>query len=248
MSTALAEVDRATIRVLQRAGCDVVNAAGQGCCGALNAHGGDLEGAKEMAKRTIAAFERDGRPPGLPGSKSGGTRAAEGTPIVVNSAGCGAMLKDYAHHFRDDPEWAARAAAFSRRVRDVTEFLAGRELPARRPVAAGVTYQEPCHLAHAQRIREQPRALLAAIPGLELREMAESTLCCGSAGVYNVTNPVQSRRLRERKLDHALATGADVIATANPGCMLQLQSGLAERGSPVQVKHVVELLDQATAP
>jgi glycolate oxidase iron-sulfur subunit len=231
MSTALADVDWATIRVLQRAGCDVVNPAGQGCCGALNAHGGDLAGAKAMAKRNIAAFERDGD-----------------TPIVANSAGCGAMLKDYGHHFRDDPAWAARAAAFSRRVRDVTEFLAGRALPVRRPVAASVTYQEPCHLAHAQRIRQQPRVLLRAIPGLELREMAESAVCCGSAGVYNLTNPVQSRQLQQRKLDHALATGASVIATANPGCLLQLRSGLAERRADVAVKHVVELLDEATAP
>jgi glycolate oxidase iron-sulfur subunit len=231
MSTALAEVDRATIRVLQRAGCDVVNTAGQGCCGALNAHGGDLEGAKAMARTNIAAFERDGE-----------------AAIVVNSAGCGAMLKDYGHHFRDDPAWAARARAFSARVKDVTEFLAGRELPMRRSLHLAVTYQEPCHLAHAQRIVQPPRVLLRAIPGLELREMAESSLCCGSAGVYNLTNPVESRQLQRRKLDHAAVTKADVIVTANPGCLIQLQSGLAERGEKTRVKHLVELLDVATAP
>jgi glycolate oxidase iron-sulfur subunit len=231
MSTALAGIDRATIRVLQRAGCDVVNTAGQGCCGALNAHGGDLEGAKELARRNIAAFE-----------------AAAQLPIAVNSAGCGAMLKDYAHHFRDDPAWAGRAEAFSARVKDVTELLTSRDLPMRRPLGVRVTYQEPCHLVHAQRISQQPRALLRAIPGLELREMAESSLCCGSAGIYNITNPHESRQLQQRKLDNAKATEAEVIVTANPGCMLQLQSGLAERGSPTTVKHLVELLDEATAP
>jgi glycolate oxidase iron-sulfur subunit len=231
MSTAMADVDRATIRVLQRAGCDVTNTAEQGCCGALNAHSGDLETAKTLARRNMAAFERDGE-----------------APIVVNSAGCGAMLKDYGHHFRDDPEWAARAAAFSVRVKDVTELLAGRDLPMRRALDVAVTYQEPCHLAHAQRITQPPRLLLRSIPGLELREMAESSLCCGSAGVYNLTNPKESQQLQQRKLDHAVATKAQVIVTANPGCLIQLQSGLAERGDQVQVKHVVELLDEATAP
>ena len=231
MSTAMADVDRATIRVLQRAACDVVNTAGQGCCGALNAHAGDLETAKEMARRNIEAFERDGD-----------------AAIVVNSAGCGAMLKDYGHHFRDDPEWAARAKAFSGRIKDLTEFLAGRELPMRRTLDVAVTYQEPCHLAHAQRIVQPPRLLLRSIPGLELREMTESSLCCGSAGVYNLTNPVESRQLQQRKLDHAAATRAAVIVTANPGCQIQLQSGLTERGEPTEVKHIVELLDEATAP
>ncbi|MCC7371624.1 MAG: 4Fe-4S dicluster domain-containing protein [Chloroflexi bacterium] len=231
MSTAMADIDRATIRVLQRSGCDVVNTAGQGCCGALNAHSGDLEGAKLMARANIEAFERDGD-----------------AAIVINSAGCGAMLKDYGHHFRDDPAWAARAKAFSARVKDVTEFLAGRTLPMRHPLNVAVTYQEPCHLAHAQRIVQPPRKLLNAIPGLELREMAESTLCCGSAGVYNLTNPNESRQLQQRKLDHAAATQAEVIVTANPGCLIQLQSGLAERRANTRVRHLVELLDEATAP
>ncbi len=231
MSTALADIDRATIRVLTRAGCDVENSAGQGCCGALNAHAGDLEGAKELARRNIVAFERDA-----------------GGPIVVNSAGCGAMLKDYAHHFREDAAWAERARAISVRVNDATELLAFRELPMRRPLGASVTYQDPCHLVHAQRIVQQPRTLLQSIPGLELREMAESGLCCGSAGIYNVTNPKESRQLQERKLDHAADTSAEIIATANPGCLLQLQSGLAERGSRTRVKHIIELLDEVTAP
>src|SRR5687767_9799222 len=235
MSTALAGIDRATIRVLQRAGCDVINVDRQGCCGALNAHGGDLPTALNLAKRTIASFEQDGH---------------EGaTPVIVNSAGCGAMLKDYAHHLRDDPEWAHRAAAFSSRVQDATVFLATRTLPLHASTdEVRVTYQEPCHLAHAQRIREQPRTLLQFIPGVTLCEMAESTLCCGSAGIYNLTNPVESRQLQQRKLDNALATTPDVIATANPGCLLHLQSGLTERRSPVQVRHIIELLDEASTP
>ena len=231
MSTALAEIDRATIRVCQRAGWTVSDTAGQGCCGALNAHGGDLAGMKEMAKRNIEAFEAEGD-----------------APIAVNSAGCGAMLKDYAHHFRGDPEWAERARAFAARVKDVTELVEPGDLTFWRKVEGAVTYQEPCHLVHAQRISRQPRELLEAIPGLELREMKESALCCGSAGVYNVTNPKESRELQQRKLDNAAETGAGVIATANPGCYIQLQGGLTERGDATRVKHIVELLDEATAP
>jgi glycolate oxidase iron-sulfur subunit len=233
MSTALAELDRATIRVCQRAGWTVSDTAGQGCCGALNAHGGDLEGMKALARRNIEEFEKEGD-----------------APIVVNSAGCGAMLKDYAHHFHDDPEWAERARAFAARVKDVTELVEPGDLPFRREVRASVTYQEPCHLVHAQRISRQPRELLGAIPGLELREMKESALCCGSAGVYNVTNPRESRQLQQRKLENAAATGAEIIATANPGCYIQLQGGLSERGEAgggaARVKHIVELLDEAT--
>lgn len=231
MSTALAPIDRATIRVLQRAGCDVVNPAGQQCCGALHAHGGDATAARALARRNIVAF--------------GGCGDAT---VVVNAAGCGAMLKDYPHYFADDAAWSARARAFAARVRDVTEFLAPRSLPYTRAVPRVVTLQDACHLAHAQRITDAPRALLRAVPGIELRDMGESGLCCGSAGVYNVTHPDQATRLQQRKLDHALATGASVIATTNPGCLLQLRAGLAERGRDVVVKHVVELLDEATAP
>ncbi|MGH3087552.1 MAG: (Fe-S)-binding protein [Rubrobacteraceae bacterium] len=229
MSTAMADVDRATVRVCRKAGWTVSETAGQGCCGALNAHGGDLEGMKTLAKRNIAAFEDEGD-----------------SSVVVNSAGCGAMLKDYAHHFRDDEEWAERAKAFSGRVRDVTELVEPGDLEFKRKVERTVTYQEPCHLVHAQRISEQPRALLKAIPGLELREMEESSLCCGSAGVYNVTNPEESSRLQERKLDNAAATGAGTIVTANPGCHMQLAGGLRNRGEATEVKHIVELLDEGT--
>jgi glycolate oxidase iron-sulfur subunit len=229
MATALAETDRATIRVLQRAGCDVAAAAGQGCCGALHAHGGDLPRALELAKRNIAAFEQvDG-------------------PIVVNSAGCGAMLKDYGHHFRSDPTWGARAAAFSARVRDLSQVLATQRPPVTRELHGKVVYQDACHLLHAQGVSRQPRELLRAIPGVELCEIDEAGLCCGSAGIYNVTRPVESKQLQARKLDRALAVEPDLIVTANPGCLLQLRQGLAERGSTIPVRHLADVLDETSA-
>ena len=227
MSTALADVDRATMRVLESAGFSVSNPKAQGCCGALHAHGGDLRRARELAKANIAAFE-----------------GVEG-PIVVNSAGCGAMLKDYAHHLRDDPEWATRAKAFSARVKDVTEVVRPEQLKIEHPLEQRVVYQDACHLLHAQRISRQPRELLRRA-GAELVEIAEAGLCCGSAGVYNVTNPLESRQLQQRKLDNALKTEASVIVTANPGCLLQLRAGLEDRGSQVKVKHLAEVLDEAT--
>ncbi|HWQ13415.1 MAG TPA: (Fe-S)-binding protein [Roseiflexaceae bacterium] len=230
MSTVFADVHRATIRVLQKNGCAVVLPPGQGCCGALHAHGGDLAGARELARANIAAFEGLGL-----------------DAIVVNAAGCGSTLKEYGHLLHDDPAWAARAAAFAAKVQDVTEFLAaiGLDSAGMRPLNLTVTYQEPCHLAHAQRISQQPRQLLQAIPGLTLAEMRESALCCGSAGIYNVTQPEMAARLGERKLDNAEATGAEMIVTANPGCHMQLAGGLRRRGSRMRVRHIVELLDAA---
>ena len=235
MSTALADVDRATIRVLQRAGFAVVNPAQQGCCGALHAHSGDRSRALDLARRNIEAFERvDG-------------------PVVVNSAGCGAMLKDYAHHLRDDGAWSQRAAAFSARVRDLSQVVTPERLTPTRATASRphrVVYQDACHLLHAQRISRQPRNLLERVPGLELCEIEEAGLCCGSAGVYNVTNPVQSKQLQQRKVDRLLAVDPSLIVTANPGCLLQLRAGLAERGAsvPILVKHLAEVLDEATRP
>jgi glycolate oxidase iron-sulfur subunit len=230
MSTALADVDRATLRVLQRAGFVIRNPAGQGCCGALHAHGGDFSRAMQLARTNIAAFQK-----------------TEG-PIVVNSAGCGAMLKDYAHHLRLDPEWSAGATTFSGRVHDLSEVLAERHFPMTHELREKVVLQDACHLLHAQRISRQPRDLLRRIPGVALAEIDEAGLCCGSAGVYNVTNPVQSRKLQQRKLDNALAPDPAVIVTTNPGCLLQLKSGLVERGSTVRVQHLAEALDEATAP
>jgi glycolate oxidase iron-sulfur subunit len=230
MSTAFADVHRATVRVLQKNGCAVLVPADQGCCGALHAHGGDLDGARELARSNIAAFE------GL------GVDA-----IIVNAAGCGSTLKEYGHLLHDDPRWADRAAAFAAKIKDISEFLGSIELNTAdmRPVNKTVTYQEPCHLAHAQRISAQPRALLKAIPGLKLTEMHESSLCCGSAGIYNVTQPEMAARLGKRKLDNAEATGADLVVTANPGCHLQLAGGLDRRGSRMRVRHIVEVLDEA---
>jgi glycolate oxidase iron-sulfur subunit len=208
---------------LRRAGYRVTNPAAQGCCGALHAHSGDLPRAMELAQRNIDAFE--------------GTDG----PIVVNSAGCGAMLKDYAHHLG-----TGRARAFSARVKDLSQVLT--DVPVKRSYARRVVYQDACHLLHAQRISRQPRDLLRSIPDLELKEIQEAGLCCGSAGIYNVTNPSQSRQLQRRKIDNALRVDPEVIVTANPGCLLQLRAGLAERGSTVQVKHLAEVLDEATAP
>lgn len=230
MSTALADIDRATIRVLQRAGFELCNPAAQGCCGALHAHGGDLSRALELAKTNITAFQE-----------------THG-PIVVNSAGCGAMLKDYAHHLRLDPEWSSRAKAFSARVRDFSEVLADRALTVTHERRERVVLQDACHLLHAQRVSRQPRELLRRIPGVALAEIDEAGLCCGSAGVYNVTNPIQSRQLQQRKLDNALAPGPAVIVTTNPGCLLQLKSGLSERRSSARVMHLAEILDEATRP
>jgi glycolate oxidase iron-sulfur subunit len=230
MSTAFAEVHEATIRVLQKNGCEVILPPDQGCCGALHVHGGDMDGGRDLARRNIMAFEGMGL-----------------DAIIVNAAGCGSTLKEYGHLLHDDPVWAERAVAFAAKIKDVSEFLAGIELNIRdlKPLDITVTYQEPCHLAHAQRITVQPRQLLKAIPGLKLKEMHESSLCCGSAGIYNVTEPEMAARLGNRKLDNAEATAADVIVTANPGCHLQLAGGLRRRRSSMRVRHIVEVLDQA---
>ncbi len=231
MHVAFAGVDEATVRVLNRAGCDVVAPAAQGCCGAIAIHAGEMERGRTMAKRNIAAFERSGA-----------------DTYVVNAAGCGSALKEYGELLAGDDEWAERAEAFSGKVRDVTELLDALGLgPGLGALDAVVAYQEPCHLVHAQGISGAPRRLLAQIPGLTLSEMNESALCCGSAGVYNVTQPEMAERLQRRKVANVLASGAGIVATANPGCALQLINGLRDAGSAVAVKHVVELLDDAYA-
>jgi glycolate oxidase iron-sulfur subunit len=242
MSTAFAETDRATMRVLAAQGCAVHLPAGQGCCGALTVHAGELDQARVLARRTIEAFERwqtSIPQPHLPVEA-----------IIVNAAGCGATLKEYGHLLRDDPNFAERAVAFSARVKDISEYLgdlAGRgELnTAMRPLNLTVTYQDPCHLAHAQHITQHPRQLLQMIPGVRLVEMREPALCCGSAGIYNLTQPEMSRRLLRRKVEHLLETQAEVVVSANPGCILQLQAGLRVAGSSMRVLHLVDLLDAA---
>ncbi|HEY0613250.1 MAG TPA: (Fe-S)-binding protein, partial [Candidatus Elarobacter sp.] len=192
-------------------------------------HAGEIPRGRELAKRNIAAFERSGA-----------------DVYVVNAAGCGSALKEYGHLFHEDPEWSNRAIAFSAKVRDVLEYLDEIGIPAGvlGPVRGVVTYQDACHLAHAQRITAPPRRLLASIPGLELREMNESSLCCGSAGIYNVQQPAMAQRLQARKVDRVLETSPEIVATANPGCALQIRNGLDRAGaSHIAVKHVVELLD-----
>ncbi|HLZ21055.1 MAG TPA: (Fe-S)-binding protein [Ktedonobacterales bacterium] len=233
MSTVFAETDRATIRVLTANGYEVALTAGQGCCGALTIHAGEMNRARVLARRNIAAFENSGA-----------------RYVIANAAGCGAALKEYGQLLADDSAWAPRASAFALRVRDVTELLgalqARGELNTRFiPLPLRVTYQEPCHLAHAQRISRQPRALLQAIPGLELIEMDEPALCCGSAGIYNITRPDMASRLGDRKAHNVAATSARAVVTANPGCALQLSASLRRIGSRATVYHIVDILDAA---
>jgi glycolate oxidase iron-sulfur subunit len=231
MHVAFADVDEATVRVLNRAGCDVVVPAAQGCCGAIAVHAGEMERGRHLAKANIAAFERSGA-----------------DVYVINAAGCGSALKEYGHLFAGDPEWAERAAAFSSKVRDLTEFLDAVGIPSELGrIDAVAVYQDPCHLINAQRIAAAPRRLLARIPGLVVREIDEPAVCCGSAGTYNLTQPEMSERLLRRKIAHIVAAEPDVVATANPGCALQVAAGLRAAGRNIPVKHVVELLDEAYA-
>jgi glycolate oxidase iron-sulfur subunit len=229
MPVAFAQVHRATVRMLRRAGLAVVVPSGQGCCGALALHDGDMEFTREVAKRNIVAFEQSGA-----------------DVYVVNAAGCGSALKEYGELFDADADWAERARRFSSRVRDINEVLDAMDLGAPvRSVKATVTYQEPCHLVHAQRISGAPRRLLARIPGIRLIEMRESAVCCGSAGIYNLTEPEMSSRLQRRKVEVIRETGATIVATANPGCAAQVAAGLRDARYPATVRHVVELLDEA---
>ncbi|HEY5258994.1 MAG TPA: (Fe-S)-binding protein, partial [Candidatus Baltobacteraceae bacterium] len=231
MQVAFARVHEASVRVLQRAGCTVVVPADQGCCGAIGIHAGERDFGRELARRNIAAFERSGA-----------------DVYVVNAAGCGSALKEYGELLADDPQWASRAHHFASRVRDITEVLDGLDLdPNIGRLDMTVTYQEPCHLAHAQRVTGAPRRLLALVPGLRLIEMGESSVCCGSAGIYNLTEPEMAARLGARKIEHIGATHAQIVATANPGCALQVAAGLRKAGLDVAVKHVVEILDDAYA-
>ena len=229
MGTVFADTNRATARVLAHNGSTVETPAAQQCCGALQVHSGQLDQARELARRNIDAFE-----------------SAGAETIIVNAAGCGSTLKEYGHLLKDDPAYAERAEAFASRVKDFTEFLAERELkPPTKTVSRVVTYQEPCHLAHAQRISAQPRALLAQVPGLEVIEMKESSLCCGSAGVYNLTRRQMANDLGDRKAKNAIATGAVDVITANPGCAMQLRTSLARNGGDARVLHIADVIDEA---
>ena len=221
------DVNAATVRVLTAEGCDVVVPQRQGCCGALSAHAGREDEALRFAKRIITAFERAGV-----------------ETVVVNAAGCGSNLKEYGHQLRDEPGWQERADALAAKVRDITELLDELgPVAERHPLPMTVAYQDACHLAHAQGVREQPRRLLRGIPGIELKELVEAEICCGSAGTYNLLNPEPARELGERKATAVLATGADVMVTANPGCWMQVATTLARMGRRLPVAHTVQVLD-----
>src|ERR1019366_8595093 len=212
-------------------GCDVVVPEGQGCCGALSIHAGRAAESKEMAKALMEAFERERL-----------------DTIIVNAAGCGSNLKDYGRLFEKDPVWAERAAAFSAKIRDVTEFLASiPRVATRHPIAARIAFHDPCHLAHAQKVKDAPRALLAEIPGLTLLEIPDGEQCCGSAGIYNLVAPQSSDEIGRRKAENVLSVKADLLASANPGCTLQIRRLLGERGATLPMAHPVEILDASFA-
>ena len=266
MPLAYGRVHRATVRVLARNGCEVVAPPEQGCCGALHAHNGDIETARTLARRNIEVFARTSARRGAHAGARPGEDAVIDA-IIVNSAGCGAAMKEYGELLAGDPEWAARAHEFAAKVKDISEFLV--DLPFEPPTpmisplprtlgrasvwtgegsgvrAATVTYQESCHLAHAQRITRAPRDILTAIPGLTLAEMPNADRCCGSAGVYSLTQAQMSIQLLESKMQAIRDTGATIIATSNPGCMAQLEAGARRFGPKLRVVHVVELLDKA---
>jgi glycolate oxidase iron-sulfur subunit len=223
------KLNEATIRVLAANGCEVVVPRDQFCCGALPAHAGVREAARNLARKNIKAFQK-----------------GEFDAILTNAAGCGATLKEYDHLFAPGERDHADARLFQKKVRDVTEFLAVLGLSAKlEPMTKRVTYQDSCHLLHAQKVRDAPRKLLRAIPGLEFVELPNSDICCGSAGVYNVTQPRASLDLLAEKMKFAKQTNAQIIATANPGCLLQLRAGAEMQGTGLEVLHVVELLDRA---
>jgi glycolate dehydrogenase iron-sulfur subunit len=228
MGTVFADTNRAAGRVMARNGISVDIPAGQGCCGALMVHSGMFDEARRLARRNIEAFEASGD-----------------DAIVITAAGCGSTLKEYDHLLHDDPEYRDRAKSFVSRVVDVTEILAERPLAPMGPVNRAVTYQDACHLAHAQRIVAQPRELIKSIPGIRLVEMKESSLCCGSAGIYNLLRPEMAKTLGDRKADNTAATGATQVITGNPGCAMQLRASLDRLGSDIQVAHIVDLLDEA---
>ena len=231
MRAAFSETNAATARVLARNGIEVQVPATQTCCGALHAHAGERADARALAKRNIEIFEN---------------LAVDA--IIVNAAGCGANLKEYGWLLKDDRAWHERGERFSSRVKDASEYLAGIGLAtAPGPVRATAAYDDPCHLIHGQKISAQPRALLAAIPGLTLVPLAEADWCCGSAGTYNVTQPELAARLGHRKAQHVIRSGAQMVITANPGCQMQIEAALRREGATTPVVHLMDLLDRAYA-
>ena len=223
----LPQINAATVRVLAAEGCEVVAPAAQPCCGALLVHAGEESAALVLARKTIEAFEQ-----------------ANVSVIATNAAGCGSNVKEYGHLLRDDRNYAERAKTFAAKCKDITEVLA--ELPPRaprNPLRMRVAFHDSCHLQHAQGVRSQPRQLLSAIPGLELAEIPESPICCGSAGIYNLVQPAAATALGDRKAQLITSLNADVVATGNPGCLLQLQSSLARQNARTPVVHTIQILD-----
>ena len=230
MSVMFGETNAASVRLLNRAGYEVVVPPGQGCCGALFAHTGNLEAARASARRNIETFERE-----------------KLDAIIINAAGCGSTLKEYGQLLHDDPSWAERGKRFSSKLKDLTEWLvnADRNFELRTSNSElRVTYHDACHLAHAQRITKAPRELVKAVAGKNFIELPEGDVCCGSAGTYNLTEPAMAERLQTRKIENILKTGAQVVVTSNPGCILQIQGGLRKAGSEVEVLHIADFLDR----
>ncbi|MEV6234071.1 glycolate oxidase subunit GlcF [Saccharopolyspora shandongensis] len=221
------DVNAATVRILSAEGCDVIIPPAQGCCGALSEHSGREPEAVKFARQLLDTFEESGV-----------------DYVVINSAGCGSTLKEYPRLLQDDPEYAERAERFSARVRDISELLAELgPVAERHPLPVQIAYHDACHLAHGQGIRSQPRELLRAIPGLELKEINRGELCCGSAGVYNLLQPEAARELGDRKAENVLAAGAKLLVTANPGCSMQIRTALERRGERLAMAHTVQVLD-----
>ena len=228
MNQIFVDTNLATVRVLNENGCDVVIPSRQTCCGALHVHNGDYETAVKLAMQNIQAFDLD-----------------ELDAIVINSAGCGATLKEYGVLMRhQSSDYRKKAALFCAKMVDVSKFLGSIDfVPPQGDINRRVTYDEPCHLVHGQQVRNEPRFLLRSIPGLELVELQESEWCCGSAGIYNITQPEMSKQILERKMEHITDTGAEIVATGNPGCIMQIQVGIRRHKLPMFVMHPIDLLD-----
>jgi glycolate oxidase iron-sulfur subunit len=221
------EINAATVRVLAAEGCEVIAPADQPCCGALMVHAGEEAPALALARRVIDVFERD--PVDI---------------IITNAGGCGSNVREYGYQLRDDPQYAERAARFSAKCKDIAEFLEElRPRATRKPLRLRVAYHDSCHLQHAQRVRTQPRAQLSAIPGVETLDLPEATLCCGSAGIYNLVQPKTADELADRKAQHIAAARPDVVATGNVGCMLQIAAALERKGQKTPVLHTIQLID-----
>jgi len=229
MNVVYADASRATVSVLTENHCEVVTPKAQRCCGAPHAAEGDTETVRELARHNIDLFEQGNL-----------------DYVVADCAACAAQTKEYAHLLREDAKYHERAVAFSKKVRDISELLA--EIPLKPPTGSlpvKVTYHEACHLCHAQGVKKQPRKVIGQIPGIEFVEMKESDWCCGSAGIYNMTHPERAEQILDRKLQNVAATGAEVVLTGNPGCLLQLEGGVKRKGMKAKVMHLTQLLDQA---